>query len=133
MEFLQGLIMLILAIGFNGGVNGEILPPGATLIPPGQYKTAEEVFSGEDQYKAYSEAEDGTIIMNPMYQNAWGPAYNQTNQADPEENGTGMKLEALGTSIKLFADVSKSFFELLHNPQRFPSFANLGKIDSTAI
>lgn len=28
MEFLQGLIMLILAIGFNGGVNGEILPPG---------------------------------------------------------------------------------------------------------
>ena len=74
MEFLQGLIMLILAIGFNGGVNGEILPPGATLIPPGQYKTAEEVFSGEDQYKAYSEAEDGTLIMNPMYQNAWGPA-----------------------------------------------------------
>lgn len=86
MEFLQGLIMLILAIGFNGGVNGEILPPGATLFPPGQYKTAEEVFSGEDQYKAYSEAEDGTLIMNPMYQNAWGPAYNQTNQADPEEN-----------------------------------------------
>lgn len=86
MEFLQGLIMLILAIGFNGGVNGEILPPGATLIPPGQYKTAEEVFSGDDQYKAYSEAEDGTLIMNPMYQNAWGPAYNQANQADPEEN-----------------------------------------------
>ena len=52
------------------------------------------------------------------------------NKAD---NGTGMKREALGTNIKLFADVSKSFFELLHNPQRFPSFANLGKIDSTAI
>lgn len=85
MEFLQGLIMLILAIGFNGGVNGEILPPGATLIPPGQYKTAEEVFSGEDQYKAYSEAEDGTLIMNPMYQNAWGPAYDQADH-DPEEN-----------------------------------------------
>ena len=29
-----------------------------------------------------------------------------SNKAD---NGTGMKLEALGTSIKLFADVSKSF------------------------
>ena len=86
MEFLQGLIMLILAIGLNGGVSGEVLPPGATLIPPGQYKPAEEVFSGEDQYKAYSEAEDGTLIMNPTYRNAWGPAYDKTNQADPEEN-----------------------------------------------
>ena len=71
MEFIQALVMLILAIGFNGGIsgglngglNGEILPPGATLIPPGQYKSAEEVFSGEDQYKAYSEDEDGTLIM----------------------------------------------------------------------
>lgn len=49
------------------------------------------------------------------------------------DNGTGTKLEELGTNIKLFADVSKSFFELLHNPQRLPSFANLGKIDSPAI
>lgn len=41
MEFIQALVILILAIGFNGGIsgglNGEILPPGATLIPSGQY------------------------------------------------------------------------------------------------
>lgn len=90
MEFIQALVILILAIGFNGGIsgglNGEILPPGATLIPSGQYKSAEEVFSGEDQYKAYSEDEDGTLIMNPMYRNAWGPSDDPINQVDPVEN-----------------------------------------------
>ena len=36
-----------------------------------------------------------------------------SNKAD---NGTGTKLEALGTSIKLFADVSKSFLSIKKSP-----------------
>ena len=32
------------------------------------------------------------------------------------DNGTGTKLEALGTNIKLFADVSKSFFRHKKSP-----------------
>lgn len=78
MEFIQALVMLILAIGFNGGQ----FPTDASKVYDEEVIKA--LFSGDNEYSGFIESEEG-IIFNPIYQNASGPANTPTNQPQAQE------------------------------------------------
>ncbi len=73
MDFIQALIMFILAITFTEGT-----------VPTNQATsnstdTLQSLFSGENALRGFIETDEG-IIFNPIYRNAAGPADNPTNR-----------------------------------------------------
>lgn len=73
MDFIQALIMFILAITFTEGT------APTNQATSNSTDTLQSLFSGENALRGFIETDEG-IIFNPIYRNAAGPADNPTNR-----------------------------------------------------